>query len=71
MTPVVCPKCAIPMNRHAEKVVVPVDDTDAALVDPVLGGVVAEVHECPGCGATAARVAPPAHGATRSGRPAS
>lgn len=49
-----CPKCGDDMNRHAEKVdysVEPVSDSGD------FGGAVTEVHCCPGCGATATRIA--------------
>jgi hypothetical protein len=34
------------MNRHAEKLVY----SDAARIDPALGGLIEETHACPGCG---------------------
>jgi hypothetical protein len=48
--PIMCAECGIAMNYHAEKI-----DYQAALdapaaIDPDLGGVVEEVHTCPGCG---------------------
>ena len=52
--PVLCPKCGVPMNFHAEKV-----DYAAALegaaADPELGGVLERFHACPKCGAAEAR----------------
>ncbi|MGH7966900.1 MAG: hypothetical protein ACRERD_34605 [Candidatus Binatia bacterium] len=46
----ICPRCEIPMNYHAEKLdyTAALDAPDA--VDPELGGVLEEVHACPGCG---------------------
>ena len=38
------------MNHHADKLVAPTSDREAALVDATLGGVVQETHGCPGCG---------------------
>jgi ribosomal protein S27AE len=43
-----CPKCGVPMNRHAEKLVQPVDERSAAEAGPE--GVLLSVHECPRCG---------------------
>jgi ribosomal protein S27AE len=48
----ICPRCGIAMNPHAEKLVYP---SDATAADPALGGVVEELHTCPGCGASASR----------------
>lgn len=50
MTPLLCPRCGNPMNRHAEKLVAPIDASDAAAVDPALGGILEEVYACPRCG---------------------
>ena len=44
----VCPSCGGEMNHHAEKLVLPTGPGD--VVDPVLGGVVEEMHACPACG---------------------
>ena len=55
MTPMACPRCGATMNRHAEKVVPPATEADAALVDPAVGGIVEEMHACPRCGAIASR----------------
>ncbi len=53
----ICQNCSAEMNHHAEKI----DETDAldALegIDPVLGGLVKEVHTCPQCGTTELRTA--------------
>jgi len=54
----VCPSCGSEMNHHAEKLVLPTGPAD--VVDPVLGGVVEEVHACPACGAMASRRQDPA-----------
>lgn len=45
----VCPKCGTTMNRHSEKVVY-TGETLGPGVDPVLGGVMQEMHACPRCG---------------------
>ena len=45
-----CPPCGIEMNYHAEKIDYLAALTDAEAIDPDLGGVVEEVHACPGCG---------------------
>jgi len=49
----ICPSCGSEMNHHAEKLELPTGPAD--VVDPVLGGVVEEVHACPACGAMASR----------------
>ena len=43
------------MNHHAEKLIEPRDAEEAARVDARWGGMIEEVHECPGCGATQSR----------------
>lgn len=48
--PLECPKCGAAMNHHANKLVAPTNESEAALVDPSLGGVMQEAHGCPGCG---------------------
>ena len=51
-----CPDCGIDMNHHADKI-----DYSAALAEPAiateLGGVIEEVHTCPGCGKAELRIA--------------
>jgi ribosomal protein S27AE len=42
--PMICPRCGIPMNRHAEKLVHE-------------AGHVREMHSCPSCGLTLDRPA--------------
>lgn len=54
-----CRDCGGEMNHHAEKI-----DYTAALdaperLDPVLGGLVKEVHTCPQCGRTELRTGEP------------
>jgi ribosomal protein S27AE len=51
----ICPKCGVEMNHHADKLVYPanLDDTRPAHTD--LGGVVEETHGCPGCAAVESR----------------
>ena len=49
-----CIDCGIDMNRHAEKVDYSAGP-EAASAD--FGGVLQEVHCCPGCGRTEMRVA--------------
>ena len=48
--PMTCPECGVTMNHHAEKLVDPSQPQHAALVDPVLGGMIEETHTCPECG---------------------
>ena len=54
-SPMVCPTCGIEMNHHADKLVHPTGAADEAYMDPVLGGIVEELHTCPGCGTGASR----------------
>jgi NAD(P)H-dependent FMN reductase len=53
--PMVCPRCGIEMNQHAEKLVHPTGAAEAASVDPVLGGIIEQLHTCPSCGTGASR----------------
>ncbi len=53
--PMKCPACGVTMNHHAEKLVDPFKPQHAALVDPVLGGIIEEVHTCPECGKAESR----------------
>ena len=43
-----CPACGAEMNHHAMKIDYGSDDP--AIVDPIFGGVLNEVHTCPECG---------------------
>ena len=51
----VCPECGVEMNHHAEKLAEPVNAEEARRADPVLGGIIEEVHTCPDCGHSASR----------------
>lgn len=51
----ICPKCGGKMNHHADKMIDPVKPEDMKHVNPALGGVIEEMHRCPGCGASASR----------------
>ena len=51
----ICPDCGAEMNHHATKIDYGIDD--AALVDPVFGGLLKEAHTCPQCGRTELRTA--------------
>jgi ribosomal protein S27AE len=54
--PMICPKCGATMNQHGEKLVYTGETRGAgAGVDPVLGGVMEEMHACPRCGYVASR----------------
>ena len=46
----ICPDCGVEMNHHADKLIHPTDASEAAQVDPALGGIVEEHHACPLCG---------------------
>ena len=54
-----CPQCGIEMNYHAEKIDYMAVLSDSDAIDPDLGGVVEEVHTCPGCGTVGTRRASP------------
>ena len=51
----ICSNCGNEMNHHADKLIDPVKPEDRRHVDAALGGVIEEIHCCPGCGAAAAR----------------
>lgn len=51
----ICPRCGVEMNEHAEKLVDPSCAEMVEHVDPVLGGVVVQMHTCPRCGGGAMR----------------
>ena len=46
----ICPQCGIEMNYHAEKIDYMTALTEPEAADPDLGGILEEVHTCPGCG---------------------
>jgi ribosomal protein S27AE len=50
-----CGGCGATMNPHAEKPIVPVADEEVGEIDWAVGGIVEEVHQCPGCGWVQAR----------------
>jgi ribosomal protein S27AE len=51
----ICPRCGVEMNRHAEKVDYAAGLADPEAVDTDFGGVVEEFHTCPECGQTLSR----------------
>ena len=51
----ICPKCEVEMNAHAEKVDYGAGLAEPGAVDPELGGVVEEFYACPECGQTLSR----------------
>lgn len=53
ITKMKCPKCGVDMNHHAEKVDYSVEAEGASAE---FGGVIKEVHCCPGCGNAATRI---------------
>ena len=52
----ICPKCGDTMNHHADKVIYSGETDPRAGIDPELGGLIEETHNCPGCGAIASRI---------------
>jgi predicted RNA-binding Zn-ribbon protein involved in translation (DUF1610 family) len=51
----ICSNCGNEMNHHADKLIDPVKPEDLRQVNSPLGGVIEEIHCCPGCGAAASR----------------
>ncbi len=51
----ICKECGVAMNYHAEKLVEPTNAAEAKKMDPNLGGLIEEMHTCPGCGRVASR----------------
>ena len=51
----ICLKCGAEMNHHADKLVDPVTPEDWKHFNYTLGGMIEEMHCCPGCGAVASR----------------
>ena len=51
----ICSNCGNEMNHHADKLIDPVKLEDRRHMDAALGGVIEEIHSCPGCGAAASR----------------
>lgn len=49
----ICPACGAEMNQHAVKIDYEADTTES--IDPDFGGVLKELHTCPGCGRTEMR----------------
>jgi ribosomal protein S27AE len=52
-----CADCGVDMNHHADKVDYSGEIRAGGAADLGLGGVLQEVHSCPGCGKTALRIA--------------
>jgi ribosomal protein S27AE len=48
----ICPKCGVEMNFHAEKLVY---SESASTAIPALHGYIEEMHTCPRCGRTESR----------------
>jgi ribosomal protein S27AE len=53
----ICPRCGNEMNHHADKLIYSTERNVTAKIDPSLGGLIEESHNCPGCGAIASRIA--------------
>ena len=51
----ICSECGREMNYHAEKIDYSASPDQSNEVDEAFGGVVEEVHSCPGCGKTETR----------------
>jgi predicted RNA-binding Zn-ribbon protein involved in translation (DUF1610 family) len=51
----ICPKCGDEMNHHADKLMDPITAEDREHFNSVLGGMIEEMHCCPGCGAAQSR----------------
>jgi ribosomal protein S27AE len=50
----ICPRCGVEMNLHAEKI--DYTEAEASARDDDFGGVLTEIHTCPACGETKARM---------------
>jgi hypothetical protein len=55
IAPMFCDSCGARMNPHAEKPVIPDADDDGDRVDWAVGGLIEEIHQCPGCGRVQSR----------------
>jgi len=51
----ICPKCGDEMNHHADKLAHPATFEEAKKIDPAIGGIIEEMHCCPGCGVVESR----------------
>jgi ribosomal protein S27AE len=51
----ICPKCGDEMNHHADKLTYPAHSAENQQLHSALGGVLEEMHACPGCGAVESR----------------
>jgi ribosomal protein S27AE len=51
----ICPKCGDEMNHHADKLIYPANPAEIQQPPGVHGGVIEEMHACPGCGAGESR----------------
>ena len=51
----ICPRCGVEMNHHADKLVYATDPQHMEKADSVLGGPIEEFHTCPKCGGLASR----------------
>lgn len=51
-----CPRCGAEMNNHAEKISYETAE-GGRKADTVFGGVVEEIHTCPGCANVESRAA--------------
>jgi predicted RNA-binding Zn-ribbon protein involved in translation (DUF1610 family) len=57
----ICPRCGVEMNRHAEKIDYTAALEEGEAVDEDTGGILEEIHTCPACGDTEMRRAQPSH----------
>ena len=55
--PMICPKCGATMNLHGEKLADARTREETSKLDSYLGGVLHEMHSCPGCGYNESRIA--------------
>jgi ribosomal protein S27AE len=51
----ICPKCGDEMNHHADKLVDPITPEERKHINPALGGLIEETHQCPSCGGVESR----------------
>jgi len=51
----ICPECGDEMNHHADKLTYSSNSAEVQPLYSALGGVLEEMHACPGCGAVESR----------------
>lgn len=55
----ICERCGVGMNRHAEKIDYNAGLEEPGRIDPVFGGLLEKAHTCPACGRNEVRPSTP------------